>query len=185
MPEQVINEAKQKMQTAIKFLHDEYSKFQTGRATVGLVDGITVEVFGTTMPLKGVANLATPEANQITIQPWNRDHLSAIEKAIRESNLGLNPSNDGIMIRLILPPLTEERRKDLVKLVHRYAEDARVSIRNARHEAMKKMDAMEKNKAISEDELTGKEKALQKEVDEFNAKVEDEAKRKEKELLTV
>lgn len=185
MPDQAINEAKLKMQTALSFLHDEYSKFQTGRATTALVDGITVEVFGTSMPLKGVASLATPEANQITIQPWNRDHLTAIEKAIRESNLGLNPSNDGLMIRLIIPPLTEERRKDLVKLVHRYAEDTRVSIRNARHEALKKLEAMEKNKAISEDELTGKEKALQKEVDEFNGKVEEEAKRKEKELLTV
>jgi ribosome recycling factor len=185
MSEQAINEAKQKMQTAVKFLHEEYSKFQTGRASVALLDGITVEVFGTTMPLKGVASLATPESNQITIQPWNRDHLSAIEKAIRESNLGLNPSNDGLMIRLIIPPLTEERRKDLVKLVHRFAEDTRVSIRNARHEAMKKLEAMEKNKEISEDERNGKEKALQKEVDEFNLKVEDEAKRKEKELLTV
>lgn len=185
MPDQIINEAKQKMLSAVKFLHEEYTKFQTGRASVALVDGLMVEVFGTSMPIKGVANLATPEANQITIQPWNRDHLSAIEKAIRESNLGLNPNNDGLMIRLFIPPLTEERRKDLVKLVHRYAEDARVSIRNARHEAMKKMEAMEKGKEISEDELKGKEKMLQKEVDEFNSKVEEEAGRKEKDIMTV
>lgn len=185
MSEQVINEAKQKMQSALKFLHDEYAKFQTGRASVALVDGLMVEVFGTKMPIKGVASLATPESNQITIQPWNRDHLPAIEKAIRESSLGLNPNNDGILIRLIIPPLTEERRKDLVKLVHRYAEDTRVSIRNARHEALKKLEAMEKGKEISEDELKVKEKALQKEVDEMNANVEEEAKRKEKDIMTV
>lgn len=173
------------MQGALTHLREEYSRFQTGRASVGLVDGLTVEVFGTSMPLKGVASLSTPEANQITIQPWNRDHLTAIEKAIRESNLGLNPSNDGLMIRLIIPPLTEERRKDLVKLVHRYAEDTRVSIRNTRHEALKKLEAMEKNKEISEDELKGKEKVLQKEVDDFNLKVEEEAKRKEKDIMTV
>lgn len=185
MSEQVINDAKQKMQSAVKFLHEEYAKFQTGRASVALVDGLMVEVFGTAMPLKGVASISTPEANQITIQPWNRDHLTAIEKAIRESNLGLNPGNDGIMIRLIIPPLTEERRKDLVKLVHRYAEDARVSVRNSRHEALKKLEAMEKGKEISEDELHSKEKQLQKEVDDFNVKIEEEAKRKEKDIMTV
>lgn len=185
MSEQVISEAVQKMQTAIKFLHDEFAKFQTGRASTALVEGITVEVFGARMPIKGVASLSTPESNQIAIQPWNRDHLVAIEKAIRESSLGLNPSNDGLMIRLIIPPLTEERRKDLVKLVHRYAEECRVSIRNARHEALKKLEAMEKNKTISEDELAGKEKALQKEVDDSNSKVEEAAKRKEKDIMTV
>ena len=171
MPDQAINEAKQKMQNALNYLHEEYGKLQTGRANAALVDGLDVEVFGSHMPLKGLANISIPESNQIAIQPWNRDHLPNIEKAITEGNLGLNPTNDGLVIRLILPPLTEDRRKDLVKLVHKYAEDTRVSIRNARHEALKKMEAMEKNKEISEDELAGKEKSLQTAVDEFNSKV--------------
>ena len=185
MPDQVISEAKNKMEDAIKYLHEEYGKLQTGRANAALVDGLDIEVFGSSMPLKGLANISIPESNQIAIQPWNRDHLPNIEKAISEANLGLNPSNDGIAIRLIIPPLTEDRRRDLVKLVHKYAEDSRVSIRNARHEALKKMEAMEKNKEISEDELSGKEKSLQKEIDEFNARVEEDSKKKEKDIMTV
>ncbi len=185
MPDQAINEAKDKMQNALNYLHEEYGKLQTGRANAALVDGLTIEVFGSTMPLKGLANISIPESNQLAIQPWNRDHLPNIEKAITEANLGLNPSNDGIMIRLIIPPLTEDRRRDLVKLVHKYAEDSRVSIRNARHEALKKIEAMEKNKEISEDELKGKEKSLQAVVDEFNTKVEEDSKHKEKDIMTV
>lgn len=185
MSDQVISEAKNKMEDAMKFLHEEYGKLQTGRASAALVEGLEVDVFGSKMPLKGVASISIPESNQIAIQPWNRDHLPNVEKAITEANLGINPSNDGLMIRLIIPPLTEERRKDMVKLVSKYAEDTRVSIRNARHEAMKKFEAMEKNKEISEDELKGKEKSLQVEVDEFNKKVEESSKQKEKDIMTV
>lgn len=185
MPNQVLEEAKTKMQNAVNFLHEEYGKLQTGRASAALVEGVLVEVYGSTMPLKGLANISIPESNQIAIQPWNRDQLPNIEKAIKESNLGLNPNNDGIMIRLILPPLTEERRKELVKLVHKYAEDSRVSIRNARHEALKRFEMMEKEKQISEDELKGKEKKLQEAVDEFNKKVEEAARHKEKDIMTV
>jgi len=185
MSDQAISEAKQKMQDALDYLHEEYGKLQTGRASAALVEGLEVEVFGSTMPIKGVASISIPESNQIAIQPWNRDHLPNVEKAIAEANLGLNPSNDGNVIRLIIPPLTEDRRKDLVKLVHKYAEDSRVSIRNARHEAMKKMEGLEKEKEISEDELKGKEKSLQTDVDEFNSKVEEAAKHKEKDIMTV
>ena len=185
MSDQVIGDAKQKMQDALDYLHEEYGKLQTGRANAALVEGLEVEVFGSVMPLKGVASISIPESNQIAIQPWNRDHLPNIEKAITEARLGLNPSNDGNVIRLIIPPLTEERRRDLVKLVHKYAEDSRVSIRNARHEALKKLEAMEKEKEISEDELKGKEKSLQDDVDEFNDKVEEAAKHKENDIMTV
>jgi len=185
MSEQAINEAIQKMEDSLKFLHDEYGKLQTGRASAALVDGIEVEVFSTKMPLKGMASISIPESNQIAIQPWNRDHLSNIEKAIIEAKLGLNPSNDGQVIRLIIPPLTEERRKDLVKLVYKYAEDARVSIRNARHEALKKMEIMEKNKEISEDDLRGKEKEIQLKVDGFNSEVGELSKQKEKDIMTI
>ncbi len=185
MPDQIISEAKQKMQNALNYLHEEYGKLQTGRANAALVENLEIEVFGSNMPLKGLANISIPESNQIAIQPWNRDHLPNIEKAIRDGSLGLNPSNDGNMIRIILPPLTEERRKELVKLVHKYGEETRVSIRNARHEALKKMEALEKSKEISEDELAGREKELQKVVDDFNTKVEEDAKHKEKDIMTV
>ena len=180
-----MDEARKKMQKAMDYLHEEFGKLQTGRANAALVEGVEVEVFGSTMPLKGLASITIPESNQIAIQPWNRDHLPNVEKAIVEAKLGLNPSNDGNVIRLIIPPLTEERRKDLVKLLHKYAEDSRVSIRNARHEALKKLEMMEKEKEISEDELKGKEKSLQNQVDEFNDKVEEAAKQKEKDIMTV
>ena len=185
MSDQIITEAKQKMENALNFLHEEFGKLQTGRANAALVEGLQIEVFGSLMPLKGLASITIPEPNQIVIQPWNRDQLSSIEKAIRESNLGLNPSNDGQLIRLIIPPLTEERRRDLVKLLHKYAEDGRVSIRNARHEALKKLDGMEKDKEISEDERKGREKTLQKAVDDYNARVEESAKHKENDIMTI
>lgn len=185
MDNQIMDEARKKMQKAMDYLHEEFGKLQTGRANAALVEGVEVEVFGSTMPLKGLASITIPESNQIAIQPWNRDHLPNVEKAIVEAKLGLNPSNDGNVIRLIIPPLTEERRKDLVKLLHKYAEDSRVSIRNARHEALKKLEMMEKEKEISEDELKGKEKSLQNQVDEFNDKVEEAAKQKEKDIMTV
>jgi ribosome recycling factor len=185
MPDSIINEAKAKMEDAIKFLLAEYSKLQTGRANAALVEGIMVESFGTMMPLKGIASISIPESNQIAIQPWNRDQLTSIEKAITEANLGLNPQNNGTLIRLILPPLTEERRKELVKLVHKYAEDARISIRNARHESLSKLKNMEKEKDIGEDELAGREKELQNIVDKFNKEVEEYAEKKEKEVMTV
>ncbi len=185
MNDQILQEAKQKMQSALDYLHEEYSKLQTGRASSALVDGLKINVFGSEMPLKGVASISVPESNQIAIQPWSRDHLASIEKAIRESNLGLNPTNDGQYIRLILPPMTEERRREVVKLVHKYAEEARISIRNTRHETLKRWETQQKNKEISEDELSGKEKSLQKEVDEFNHKVEEGSKNKEKDIMTI
>jgi len=169
------------MQKALDYLHEEYGKLQMGRANAALVDSLLVESFGATMPLKGLANISIPESNQIAIQPWDRNLLGAIEKAIRESNLGLNPTNDGMMIRLILPPLTEERRKDLVKLVHKYAEENRVSVRNTRHEALHKLKQME----LSEDEMKGMEKKIQVLVDEFNEHIENGAKHKEKDIMTI
>ena len=185
MSDSVINEAKTKMEDAIKYLRNEYAKLQTGRANTALVENIMVESFGTMMPLKGLASISIPESTQIAIQPWNRDQLPNIEKAIVNANLGLNPQNDGTLIRLILPPLTEERRKELVKLVHKYAEDARISVRNARHESKSKLETMEKEKDIGEDELTKREKELQEMVDEFNKNIEEDAKRKEEDVMTV
>lgn len=185
MPNQILSEAKMKMEHALSFLHEEFGKLQIGRASTTLVDSIMVDNFGALSPLKGVASITIPEPTQIAIQPWNRDQLPNIEKAINESSLGLNPSNDGTTIRIIIPPLTEDRRKDIVKLVHKYAEDARISIRNSRHEAMSSLKALEKEKLISEDELSSKEKELQNTVDEFNKKTEESSKNKEQEIMKV
>ncbi|MBN2087716.1 ribosome recycling factor [Candidatus Peregrinibacteria bacterium] len=185
MSDQILNDAKGKMQKAYDYMHEEFAKLQTGRANAALVENIMVESFGTTMPLKGIASISIPESNQIAIQPWNRDQLPNVEKAITNANLGLNPSNDGLMIRLILPPLTEDRRKDLVKLVHKYAEESKISIRNARHEAKTQLEALEKSKEISEDQLGVFEKKLQEVVDEYNKKVDEASKNKEQDVMTV
>ena len=185
MSNQILQETIQKFQAALDYLHSEYVKIQTGRANASLVENIMVENYGTMMPLKGLANISIPESKQIVIQPWNRDQLPEIEKVIRDSDLGLNPINDGVVIRLVLPPLTEERRSELVKLVHKYAEDARISIRNSRHDAINHLKNLEKEKQISEDELKINEKEIQEKVDEFNKKVEEDAKRKEGDVMTV
>ena len=185
MSDQIINEAKTKMQDSFDYLHEEFGKLQTGRANAALVENVMVESFGTTMPLKGIASISIPESNQIAIQPWNRDQLPNVEKAITNANLGLNPTNDGIMIRLIIPPLTEERRIELVKLVNKYAEESKISVRNARHEGKSQLETLEKDKKISEDELTGFEKKLQEVVDDFNKKIDDTAKQKEQDVMTV
>ncbi|MBU1017561.1 ribosome recycling factor [Patescibacteria group bacterium] len=181
MSQQILNELDQKCQDAMDHLHQDYAKIQTGRANTALVESIMVDSYGAKVPLRGVATISIPEPKQIAIQPFNRDQLQSIEKALLEADLGLTPQNDGSFIRLNLPPLTEERRKELVKLVHKYAEDSRISIRNARHEALGQLKGME----ISEDELKGKEKNVQDKVDEFNKKVEEAAKKKEEDVMTV
>jgi len=185
MPDKAINEAKTKMESAYNYLLAEFSKLQMGRANPALVENLMVESFGTMMPLKGLASISIPETTQIAIQPWNRDSLVHIEKAIANSNLGLNPQNNGTLIRIQLPPLTEERRKELVKLVYKYVEDAKISIRNARHDGLSRLKTMEKNKEISEDLLSSKEKEFQKMVDDYNIKIEETGKKKEKDVMTV
>lgn len=175
----------QKFQAALDHLSQEYAKIQTGRANAALVENVMVDSYGAKMPLKSLANISIPESKQIAIQPWDRSQLSNIEKAIIEANLGLAPQNDGILIRLNLPPLTEERRKELVKLAHKYAEEARITIRNARHETLNNYKAMEKAGKISQDELRVKEKQIQEKVDEFNKKIEEMAKKKEGDVMTV
>ena len=185
MPQQTIQELNQKCEDALSYLHEEYGRIQTGRASTALVENIVVESYGARMPLKGMASISVPEFDQIAIQPWNADQIPSIEKAIQEANIGLNPQNDGTVIRLILPPLTEERRKELVKLVHQYAEESRISVRNARHEAINSLKTLEKEKEISEDILHGKEKEIQDKVDGYNQKIEEAAKNKEQDVMTV
>ena len=185
MPEQIFSDMNSKCKDALDYLHQEYAKIQTGRANAALVENVMVESYGAKMPLKALASISIPEPKQIAIQPYNRDQLQNVEKAILDANLGLTPQNDGNFIRLNLPPMTEDRRKELVKLVHKYAEDAKISVRNARHEAINSLKALEKEKEISEDDLHLKEKEVQEKVDDYNQKIEEAAKRKEEDVMTV
>lgn len=169
----------------LDYLHNEYASLQIGRASTGLVETIDVLSYGAIQPLKNLANLSCPDSKTIQIQPWDKSMLGPIEKAIRESEIGLSPVNNGNVIIVSIPPLTEERRRDLVKIVHKEAEEAKVSIRQARHNAINKMKTLEKDKEISEDELKKGEKDAQERVDSINKKTEESAKHKENEVMTV
>lgn len=185
MTESIIQAFETKSNAAIEHLRQEFGKVQTGRANPALVEHLMVDSYGTKMPLKSMANVSIPDAKTIAIQPWDRSQIASVEKAIRESNLGLNPMNNGLAIHLNLPPLTEERRKDLVKVVHKLAEEAKITVRTARHEALDQLKALEKGKEIGEDLFHGKEEEIQEKVDGFNTKIEESAKTKEKEVMTV
>lgn len=169
----------------INHLKDEFAGLQIGRASAGLVEGLMVETYGSMQPLKAIASVSVPDARTIQIQPWDRGVLSVVEKAIRESDLNLNPSNNGLAIILSIPPLTEERRRDLVKVVGRMAEDARISVRNLRHDAMAVYKRQEHDGEMSEDERKRAEKVLQEKVDAVNAEITDLAKKKEEAIMTV
>lgn len=169
----------------LDFLRSEYSRLQIGRASAALVEGLMVEVYGSKQPLKGVASISIPDAKTVQIQPWDKSTLSAIEKAIQASDLNLTPMNDGISIRLNLPPLTEERRRDLTKVVHRMAEEARISTRNSRQRVHDKAKEMEKNKDLTEDQIKLFQKKLQEKVDGTNLEIEKMAKTKESDVMTV
>lgn len=166
---------------AIEFLHSEFAGLQTGRASSALVEGIQVFAYGGTQPLRNLATISTPDAKTIQISPFDKTLVASVEKAIRDANVGLNPNNNGNSIILNLPPMTEERRKDLVKLVHRYAEDAKVAVRNARQDAMKAVDAA----GLSEDEARREKDQIQKEVDKANEEIETTAKHKETDIMKV
>ncbi|MBI5414808.1 ribosome recycling factor [Candidatus Peregrinibacteria bacterium] len=177
-----IQSAERGLEKATSFLKKEYSNLQIGRASPGLVESIEVEAYGSRQPLRNLAQVALPDARSIAITPWDKSILGAIEKAIRESNLKISPVNDGNAVRINIPPLTEERRKEIVKVVHKLGEDAKISIRQVRHEAH---DAIKKDKSLSEDDSKRAEKELQEKVDKSNKDVEDFQKRKEQEVLTI
>jgi len=151
---EIIKDAKRRMDGAISAFHDELVKIRTGRATPNLLDGVKVEYYGQKVPLNQVATITAPEPRLIVIQPWEKKMLAEIEKEILKADLGFNPSNDGNVIRIPIPPLSEERRKDLVKLVHKFAEDARIAVRNVRRDANDHLKKLEKDHQISEDELS-------------------------------
>lgn len=166
-------------------LKSEYSRLQIGRASAALVDSLMVEAYGAKQPMKNLAHISIPDAKTIQIQPWDKSQLQSVEKAILMSGINLTPSNDGIVVRINIPQLTEERRKDLTKTVHRLAEDARISVRHARQTVMDKIKLSEKQKLISENEKDNLEKRLQEKVDTVNKDIESIAKNKENEVLKV
>jgi ribosome recycling factor len=183
MIEEVFQEVESNMRSAIDSLKNEYASVRTGRATTALLDGIMVDYFGTQTQLKQLASLSVPESRLIVVQPWDKSVLGEVEKSIQRSNLGLNPVNDGKIIRVPIPPLTEERRKDLVKVVKKSAEDRRVSIRNARREGNELLKELEKEKEISEDDNRRAQDRIQKMTDKYTSELDAVAAQKEKEVM--
>ena len=177
-----LKQAKQSMDKAVEATRREFATVRTGKASTALLDLVRVEAYGNEMPLNQVAGIAAPEPKLLTVQPWDKGLLKAIEKAIQSSELGLTPSNDGNIIRIPLPPLTEERRKELVKVVHKYAEEGRVAVRHARADAINKI---KKAEHVSEDEKKHGEKDAQKLHDEHIKAIDEVLKAKETEILEV
>ena len=178
-------EYKRKMAKTIEVLKNQYATVRAGRANAGVLDQITVEYYGTDTPLNQVGTISVPDPRTITIQPWDNSLLKGIEKAIQASDLGINPQNDGKLIRLSFPQLTEERRKELVKQVKKYAEDGKVAIRNIRRDAMDDFKALKKAGELTEDDLKNAEKELQKLTDEYVKEVDNVTAGKEKELYEI
>lgn len=176
-----ITQVEQKFQKTLEFLEHELASLQIGRATSGLVENIDVQVYGSKQPLRNIAQIAIPEPRSIAITPFDKNTLENLEKAIRDSSIGIEPVNDGHCIRVNIPPLTEERRKQVVKVVHEKAEEARVALRQERHTAIEEI----RKDDLSEDEQHTAEKQLQEKVDSYNTKIDEHMKKKEKEVMTV
>jgi len=177
-----LRQAKQLMARAVEAVKREFATVRTGKATTSLLDLVKVEAYGSEMPLNQVANVAAPEPKLLTIQPWDKSLLKAVEKAILTSDLGLTPSNDGSVVRIPIPPLTEERRRELAKVVHKFAEEGRVAIRHARSEAINRI---KKTEHVSEDEKKHAEKEVQKLHDDHLRLVDAAVKAKEAEIMEV
>ncbi|HBO84613.1 MAG: ribosome recycling factor [Deltaproteobacteria bacterium GWC2_42_11] len=185
MKDAAIKNMKERMDKTIEVLHHEMAKIRTGRASLSILDGVKVEYYGISTPLTQVAALSVPESRMITIQPWDVSLIGTIEKAILASNLGLNPTNDGKIIRISIPHLTEERRKEFVKAAKKTAEDSKVSIRNIRRDANEEFKKLEKDKTMSQDEHKRLQAQVQEITDKYIAKVDEVFHHKEKEILEV
>jgi ribosome recycling factor len=181
----VLDEAKESMEKAVRSLRADLQRIRTGRASAALLDGVQVDYFGTPTPLNQLANLTTPDPRLIVIAPYDKSVMKAIEKAVQSSDLGLTPSNDGKVVRIPIPPLTEERRKELVKHVHRLAEDHKVGVREARRDALSLLKEIEGSGSMSQDERRQTEKKIQGLTDEFVKKIEGMSAQKEEEILQV
>ena len=174
-----------RMEKALNHLAEEFGAVRAGRANAKVLDRITVEYYGSETPLNGVATISTPDARTLVIQPWDTTLLKEIQKAIQASDLGINPQNDGKVIRLVFPQLTEERRKDLTKQVKKYAEDAKVAMRNIRRDGMDYVKKLKKDSEITEDEQKKAEKDLQDLLDKYTKKADEALAAKEKELMSI
>jgi ribosome recycling factor len=183
--EAVFDTCKERMQKALDNLEREFGRLRTGRASTSLVDNIKVEYYGTPTPLNQVASVSIPDSRTIAIQPWDRSAFGSIEKAIMKSDLGLNPVNDGKIIRIVIPPLTEERRKDLVKMAKKYTEEAKVAVRNVRRDENETLKKKKNDKEISEDDMHRGQDEIQKITDSFIEKSETQLKEKEKEIMEI
>lgn len=185
MASELIKPYEEKMEKTVTALVNDYATIRAGRANPHVLDKITVDYYGTPTPINQVGNISVPEARMLQIQPWDSTTLKAIEKAINTSDLGINPNNDGKVIRLIFPELTEERRKELTKDVKKKAENSKVAIRNIRRDGMDAFKKMEKKKELTEDELKDLEDEIQKLTDRFIAEIDKKSEEKSKDILAV
>jgi len=185
MIKEVVGDMKSRMEKAVEALRKDLGKVRTGRASTALIEGLIVDYYGTPTHLSQMATLSVPESRLITIQPWDASAMSSIEKAIQTSDLGINPSNDGKIIRLSIPQLTEERRREMVKLAKKYSEDAKISIRNCRRDANELLKELEKEKDISEDELKRSQDEVQKITDDYVKKIDSVIANKEKDIMEI
>jgi ribosome recycling factor len=183
--EGALSDSTHKMEQAVSHLNEDFASVRTGRAAPSVLHRITIEYYGTPVPLNQLASVNVPEPRLLQVTPFDKNAMSAIEKAIQSSDLGITPSNDGNVIRLAFPPLTEERRRELVKQVHHRAEEGRVSVRNVRRHAKEGMEKLEREGGISEDDLARAEKELQKLTDRFVAEIDEIQGHKEQELMEV
>ena len=185
MIEDFVSNAEQRMDKSVDATHEHFNSVRTGRATPALLDRITIDYYGTPTPLKNLATINAPEARMLTIQPFDPSSIKQIEKTIQESDLGLQPSNDGKLIRLPIPQLTEERRKELVKLTRQYAEEGRVAVRNVRRDVMKHLEELVRNGDVGDDEERAAETKVQKLTDDHVHQIEELLKHKEAEIMEV
>lgn len=183
--DQILSQAAAEFDKALAHLRDEFSRLQIGRANPSLVENVPVAMYGVSQPIKALASISVPEPRTLVIQPWDRSGLGAIEKAIVGTGLGLNPVNDGIVVRINIPPLTEERRRDLTRIVDKLAEEARIAIRTARQDAHNSLKALKADSTITEDDWRGADKKLQEKVDALNVKIDEASKTKEQDVMTV
>lgn len=183
--EEILLDAEERMEKSVRVFQEHLSKIRTGKASVGLLDGIQINLYGTEMPLQQVANLLTPEARLIVIQPYDKNAIPAIEKAILQSDLGLNPINDGTVVRIAIPQLTEERRKEIVKIVHKYAEESRQSVRQVRRDANESLKKAQKDGEVPEDEMYRMLDEVQELTDKHVGKIDKIMEEKEEEVLEI
>ncbi|MBI5196919.1 MAG: ribosome recycling factor [Nitrospirae bacterium] len=185
MQAEVKKKLTEKMEKTLEALKKDLSSIRTGRASLSILDGLTVDYYGTPTPLNQVATLAVPESRLITIQPWEPKLIPEIEKAIQKSDLGLNPANDGKIVRVPIPPLTEERRQQIIKHVHKRAEEARVAVRNIRRDGNDEIKKLQKEKHISEDDVKKSTDEIQKITDSYIKRIDEIMSHKEKELMEI